>query len=138
MPAWIHERAKHIQDKNPDMPESRSFAIATQQAYAAGKAPKKFGASKGRKDAKEKYDSPKSHYIQTAKPKSAGIDPKMFLEFSKEVGKITKTPNKVTEPKTKLPKLTSKQRFSPEAESIDHIGSLKMIPPPPLTMSSGG
>jgi hypothetical protein len=31
MPQWIHNRAEHIQDKNPGMPESESWAIATNQ-----------------------------------------------------------------------------------------------------------
>jgi hypothetical protein len=31
MPKWIHDRAKHIRAKNPDMPESESWAIATNQ-----------------------------------------------------------------------------------------------------------
>jgi len=70
MPAWIHDRAKHLQEKNPDMSESQAWAIATQQAYAAGKAPKSYGTEEGRREAKKKYDEPKKEYVQTADPKS--------------------------------------------------------------------
>lgn len=52
------------------MPESQAWAIATQQAYASGKAPKSYGTKEGRREAKRKYDEPKGEYVQTADPKS--------------------------------------------------------------------
>jgi hypothetical protein len=52
--------------KNPRMDKRTAFAIATQQAYAAGKAPKSYGTKAGRREAKRKYDEPKSHYKKTA------------------------------------------------------------------------
>lgn len=55
------------------MPESTAWAVATQQAHASGNSPKGYGTSKGRKSAKAKYDAPKKDYVQTAKPKTAGI-----------------------------------------------------------------
>jgi hypothetical protein len=58
MPAWIHDRADHIQSKNPSMPKSEAFAIATQQSHALGKSPKGYGTSKGREEAKNKYKTP--------------------------------------------------------------------------------
>lgn len=70
MPAWIHDRAKHIRKKNPEMDEGQSFAIATQQAYAAGKAPQGYGTAEGRSKAKRKYDGPKKQYKKTADPSS--------------------------------------------------------------------
>lgn len=77
MPKWIHDRAKHIQGKNPDMDEGMSFAIATQQAHKLGKSPKtfkskvtgkkeRFGTPEGRRTAKAKFDKPKSEYKKTA------------------------------------------------------------------------
>lgn len=70
MPAWIHDRADHLMKKNPEMPKGQAFAIATQQAYATGKAPKTYGTSEGRSDAKAKYDKARKSYTQTADPKS--------------------------------------------------------------------
>jgi hypothetical protein len=67
MPAWMHERADHIQAKNPDMPKSEAFAIATQQMHALGKGPKGYGTAEGRATAKKKFDTPKDD-VQTANP----------------------------------------------------------------------
>lgn len=58
MPEWIHNREEHIRAKNPGMPESEAWAIATQQAHATGKSPKGYGTSKGRHEAKQKYKTP--------------------------------------------------------------------------------
>lgn len=58
MPRWIEERAKHLQAKNPSMPEGQAFAIATQQSHALGKSPKNYGTVKGRAVAKAKYKTP--------------------------------------------------------------------------------
>jgi len=60
MPHFIHERAKHILAKNPDMEEGMAFALATQQSHALGKSPKGYGTSEGRKDAKKKYKEPRA------------------------------------------------------------------------------
>lgn len=59
MPEWIHERAKHILAKNPSMPESEAWAVATQQSHSLGKSPKSYGTKGGRETAKAKYDTPK-------------------------------------------------------------------------------
>ena len=59
MPEFIHQRAKHISAKNPSMPESEAWAIATQQSHALGKSPKGYGTTEGRYEAKEKYTTPK-------------------------------------------------------------------------------
>lgn len=67
MPAWIHERAKHILAKNKDATKQMAFAIATQQAHALGKSPKGYGTSEGRSKAKSKYDTP-SDDKKTANP----------------------------------------------------------------------
>jgi len=58
MPEWIHTRAEHILGKNPSMPKSEAFAIATQQSHALGKSPKGYGTAQGRREAKAKYDTP--------------------------------------------------------------------------------
>lgn len=149
MPKWIHDRADHIRGKNPGMPKSESFAIATQQAYAAGKAPKSHGTSEGRQTAHKKYDEGKSHYKKVADPKnkskSAGLSLEMFLGFSDELKKIaTTTPTtassaaqvtKAVGQAPKLPKLTSKPQMPPETSPVqDHIGSMKANPPPPVRL----
>lgn len=71
MPKWIHDRARHIQAKNPEMPDSTAFAIATQQAHATGKSPKSFGTAEGRQEAKAKYTTPKDDK-KTADPGGIG------------------------------------------------------------------
>jgi hypothetical protein len=71
MPEWIHSRARHIEAKNPEMPESEAFAIATQQSHAVGKSPKGYGTTKGRHQAKKKYTTP-SDDKKTADPGGIG------------------------------------------------------------------
>lgn len=73
------------------MPESQAFAIATQQAYAAGKAPKSYGTREGRSEAKQKYDEPKSEYVQTANPKTktSSLEVAFVMGFSDELQKIS-------------------------------------------------
>lgn len=131
------------------MPESQSFAIATQQAYAAGKAPKKgFGTPAGKKAAKQKYDSPKSKYTKTADPghisKSASFSA-MWMGFSDELLKIASavTVSDVTKsvkpPGAKPVKLTSKpvvKEPDPPASTLDQLSSSRILQPPPVT--SGG
>lgn len=74
MPEWLHNRARHIEAKNPSMPESEAFAIATQQSHAVGKTPKGYGTSDGKREAKQKYDTPGDDK-KTADP--GGIGEKM-------------------------------------------------------------
>lgn len=146
MPKWIHDRADHIREKNPGMKKSTSFAIATQQSYAAGKAPKGYGTPEGHQEANKKYDAPESHYTKAADPKStskhAGISLDMFLGFSDELCKIavdaakavgsSQVTKSITSPK--LPKLVAKPQPSLESSPIqDHIGSMKANPPPQVT-----
>lgn len=59
MPEWIHNRAEHLLAKNPSMNKSQAFAIATQQSHAKGKSPKGYGTKQGKREAKQKYDTPK-------------------------------------------------------------------------------
>lgn len=51
------------------MPKSEAFAIATQQAYAADKAPSNYGTSEGKQKANKKYSKPSNDYEQTSDPK---------------------------------------------------------------------
>jgi hypothetical protein len=67
MPQWIHDRAEHIRAKNPEMPRSMSFAIATQQSHSLGKSPKGYGTTEGREDAKRKYQTPEDD-VKAADP----------------------------------------------------------------------
>lgn len=63
----MHARAEHILAKNPSMPKSEAFAIATQQSHALGKSPKGYGTAEGRHTAKAKFDTPKDDK-KTANP----------------------------------------------------------------------
>lgn len=74
------------------MQESTAWAVATQQAHATGKSPKGYGTSKGRQEAKQKFDKPKKDYVQTANSKLAsavdGYSLAVFSGFSNEMQKI--------------------------------------------------
>jgi hypothetical protein len=67
MPAFIHDRATHILAKNPSMPKSEAFAIATNQGHALGKNPKGYGTAEGKAKAKKIYSTPKDD-VRTANP----------------------------------------------------------------------
>ncbi len=145
MPAWIHERADHIRRKNPSMPKSEAFAIATQQSYAAGKAPKKYGTTAGRQEAKKKYDEPKSEYTKTPSPShktktSARLA--LWKGLGDELEKIATSPTRAAGPanvikmKPPSPKLVSKplqKDPDPPASTADQISSSRVIVPPPVT-----
>ena len=117
MPKWIHDRANHIRAKNPEMPESESFAIATLQA-------------------KKKDPGHMS--------KSASFSA-MWMGFSDELLKIASavTVSDVTKsvrPQGLKPaKLTSRpvvKEPDPPASTLDHLSSSRILQPPPVT--SGG
>lgn len=97
--------------KNPSMPKSEAFAIATQQSHALGKSPKGYGTSEGRKAAKQKYDEPKSHYTQTADPKEKtafSINSAVMSGFCDEFQKIAGLEMKPTAPEALgAPKMTA-------------------------------
>jgi hypothetical protein len=149
MPAWIHDRAKHIRSKNPEMSESESFAIATQQAHATGHTPKGFGTSQGKKVAKGKYDEPKAEYVQTADPssktKKSSISLVSVQGFARELEKIATLAsvnavgNGALRRSTLMtpPKKTSIPRDpAPPAPMTDLLSSTKTIQPPPVTAGS--
>ena len=128
------------------MPKSESFAIATQQAHAAGKTPKSFGTPMGKHIAKKKYDEPKSAYKKTADPgniaKTSGVRLAVLAGFSDELQKIAAatTVSDVTKaikpPGLKPPKLTSKpvvREPDPPVSTLDHLRSARTIQPPPVT-----
>jgi len=92
MPKWIHDRADHILAKNPSMPKSEAFAIATQQAHAVGKSPKGYGTHHGRTEAREKYKTPGDD-MKTANPghlKAAQMTA-FFDELEKAAGFLDRT-----------------------------------------------
>lgn len=84
MPEWIHNRAEHLLAKNPDMPKSQAFAIATQQSHALGKSPKSYGTKRGRQEAKAKYDTPKDD-VKKANP--GGLDSPKLAAMRDELAK---------------------------------------------------
>ncbi|MHC4180572.1 MAG: hypothetical protein ACYSWU_23985 [Planctomycetota bacterium] len=77
---WIYERASRLRKKNPEMEESTSFAIATQQAHKVGKSPKGFRTAGGMREAKAKMTGPVKEYRKTAA--LAGF----FDEMEKDAG----------------------------------------------------
>lgn len=92
---------------NPDMKKSTAFAVATQQSHATGHTPKGYGTAEGKREAKAKYDKPKSDYKQTADPshksKSSSVDMALLMGFSDELEKIALGPT----PPTTLPRVVS-------------------------------
>lgn len=82
---WIYQRAKHIRSKNPDMDESTSFAIATQQAHKVGKSPKKFRTEGGVQAAKAKMRGPQEMYKKTAGAVGAGRKGVRLLRKAKKL-----------------------------------------------------
>ncbi len=89
MPAFIHQRAEHISAKNPSMPKSEAFAIATQQSHALGKSPKGYGTAEGRATAKAKYDTPKDDK-KTANP--GHLESAKFAACVDELAKLSFSP----------------------------------------------
>lgn len=63
---WIYQRAARLRAENPDMKESTSFAVATQQAHKVGKSPKGFRTPQGVREAKSKMTGPIKEYRKTA------------------------------------------------------------------------
>lgn len=148
---WIHLRADHIMDKNPGMKKNIAYGVATEQAYAAGKAPKGWGTAQGHHQANKKYDEPKSHYKKVADPntksKTSSLALEMMLGFADELEKIAlpKAPSvgdvrksvlsAGTALSTKKPAYTKVHKEpSPPASNHDLLESSKVVQPPPVTM----
>ena len=88
MPAWVHDRADHIRARNPSMPESEAWGIASLQAHALGKGPRGWGTDAAKKKGKGRYDTPKDD-VQTANP--GKLKPKTAEAFLDELDKIGST-----------------------------------------------
>lgn len=90
MPEWMHNRAEHILAKNPSMPKSEAFAIATQQMHAGGHGPKGYGTVEGRRTAKAKFSTPKDDQqrsnpggLESPKMKQASVGRALVLLMNK-------------------------------------------------------
>lgn len=92
MPKWMHERADHIMAKNPSMPESEAFAIATQQMHSLGKTPRGYGTLKGKETAKKKFNTPKDDEHRAA-PKKDSVAEGTEGEKTSSKEKKEKRPN---------------------------------------------
>lgn len=89
----MHDRAEHILAKNPSMPKSEAFAIATQQMHSLGKSPKGYGTQEGRATAKAKFDTPKDDK-KTANPgnlESAKMASGLTVEYDGDGNLINRT-----------------------------------------------
>lgn len=102
------------------MPESESWAIATQQSHATGHTPKGYGTAEGKHKAKQKYDTPGDDEQQASpKTKTAGITHPFssvlvggFCDelkgiFEKRAGLLPAPDNALTQLKTTSPKPTT-------------------------------
>jgi len=152
---WIHDRAHHILGKNPDMSgdsqkdKSIAYALATQQAHRVGKSPKGFRTSAGVREAKSKYDEPKSSYTQTANPKqsksasvkeAAGPPPSiptpqfplgLMPVKPKTVGTMSSTGKALSNNATNAQNYTQVHAQPPSVNLSPHSG-LKSATPPPV------
>lgn len=130
------------------MKEETAFALATQQSYATGKAPKGFGTTEGKREAEQKYDEPQRDYEQKANPsskaKTSGISLVLLKGFSEELQKIAAVikPSGVPEitkhvvPSKKTPTYTKVNKEpDPPAPVTDSLSSAKTMQPPPVTMA---
>ena len=63
--AWIEHRAKRIMSEG-DVPKHIAYALATNQGHKVDKSPKDFRTKNGVREAKQKYNKPKSEYQKTA------------------------------------------------------------------------
>ncbi len=97
------------------MPESESWAIATQQSHATGHTPKGYGTAEGKHEAKKKYDTPGDDEQQAApKSKTAGITAPFSSalvggfcdEMCKIAGLLPAPDNALTQLKSTSPKPT--------------------------------
>lgn len=149
---WIHERARHILKHDPGMKKSIAYGVATQQAYAAGKAPKGWGTPQGRREAHQKFDEPRRAYKKTADPshktKSSGIDLVSLLGFADEMMKLAQLPKPTTTgvvraevPRAGTALSTKRPHYSkvhkdpvPPSSTSDLAGDAKTVQPPPVTM----
>lgn len=140
MPEWIHNRAEHIRRKNPGMPKSTSFAIATQQSHATGHTPAGYGTTEGKREAKKKYDETKSHYEQKADPShktktSANLS--LWKGFSDELEKIAAATPAVKLPKPMKPAgMTVMKKTMPVSENKPSYAKLNREPDAPSPVNA--
>lgn len=120
------------------MPESMSYAIATQQSHATGNTPKDYGTAEGKREAKRKYDEP-GKMKQTADPrhkaKSAAVDLAFWSGFSDELSKIAAAMPKL--PPMPKPRAISVPREPHAPESTLDLLRHSHTNPPPLSTTAG-
>jgi len=126
MPQWIHDRAEHIRAKNPDMPRSMAFALATQQAHSVGKSPKGYGTEEGRATAKEKYDT-SSDDKKTADP--GGLSKR--ASFFRAVSAVTPIVNEELDERTRhlIREEISKMNAQPSSQKPSGKSKIAMLLP---------
>ena len=114
------------------MPESESFAIATQQSHATGHSPKGYGTAEGRHEAKEKYTTPgDDEQKASGKSKTSSIFVPALLggfcdEIQKIAGLLPMPENSLSEIKTPSPKPSSS---NPLKKSITAYSQPKSLAP---------
>lgn len=120
---WIYQRAKNLRAKNPDMEESTSFAIATQQAHKVGKSPKGFRTAEGVQTAKNKMTGPVKEYRKTA----------MIAGFFDELEKVAvsqKAKAKYRE-RRRAAKAATNARRAEDTARKQQARAARQPPPPP-------
>jgi hypothetical protein len=136
MPEWMHNRAEHILAKNPSMPKSEAFAIATQQMHSLGKGPKGYGTPEGRATAKAKFNMSakmeKKGYMESLLPGTEGyygdrmrevlmgLAPRVYTPFGVEHTKLASCMDELQK--------IAVEKDSGFRESISNIGKALTTP----------
>lgn len=131
MPQWIHSRAEHILAKNPDMPKSEAFAIATQQSHALGKSPKGYGTAEGRHEAKVKYTTPGDDK-KTANP--GGLDSPKLASVIDELDKLGAITDEQAQ--KSLERYETLEKRKPTLGQVGRYAALGAVAGPALHMGS--
>lgn len=100
MPAWTHDRAEHLLDKNPSMKKSTAFAIATQQYKGKEKKSSVLG---GLRAAASGANPKKDHKYTPAQRGALKRRFNLLADMMKDEGAFAGTAHKrIVIPKTKL------------------------------------
>lgn len=144
--AWVNQRAEHILKNNPDLQDkgekgrSIAYALAVQQGHRLNKTPKDFRTPAGVREAKDKYDKPRSEYVKTPDPvsKTASSPPPAIPTPQFPTGLAPVKPNSVSPIQLTaggLGKATSAQSYTqvhtqPSAANLNPYTSGKSASPP--------
>jgi hypothetical protein len=139
MPAWIHAREKSLEKDmaktyGPEKAKQVAWAVATQQAHKLGKSPKSYGTVQGRREAKVKFDKPKSEYQKTA----AALPPDLAKRMKDLQSKLSVVQPNALVRLTKLQKETGTLIPKISMAMAEKTAGLAGLPSPRVVSNSAG